>query len=37
MTEHEAKTQLLNRLDECLLAHAEAITAGGQPTIKDVY
>lgn len=37
MTEREAKTLLIKRLDECLLAHAEAITAGGQPAIGDVY
>lgn len=37
MTEREAKTLLINRLDECLLAHAGAITTGGQPAIGDVY
>lgn len=37
MTEREAKTLLLNRLDDCLLEHAEAIAAGGRPAIKDVY
>lgn len=37
MTEREAKTLLMNRLDECLLEHAEAITTGGRPAIRDVY
>lgn len=37
MTEREAKTLLMKRLDECLLEHAGSITAGGQPAIKDVY
>lgn len=37
MTELEAKTLLLNRLDDCLIAHAESITIGGPPAIKDIY
>lgn len=37
MTEREAKTLLLNRLDDCLIAHAESITAGGHPTIGDIF
>ena len=37
MTERDAKTLLMNRLDDCLLEHAEAISAGGRPAIKDVY
>lgn len=30
MTEREAKTLLMKRLDECLLDHAGSITEGGQ-------
>lgn len=37
MTEREAKTLLMRRLDECLLEHAGSIIVGGQPMIKDVY
>ncbi len=35
--EQEAKRLLIDRLDECLLEHAEAICADGAPAIKDVY
>ena len=37
MTEREAKTLLIKRLDECLLEHARSITESGQPTIGNVY
>lgn len=37
MTEHEAETLLLRRLDDCLLEHAGAVAAGGRPTIRGVY
>lgn len=35
--EQEAKRLLISRLDERLLEHAAAISAGGTPAIKDVY
>lgn len=36
--EHEAKQNLLARLDECLLEHAKALSSGdGMPDIADVY